>query len=500
MNVLVGFGLGVLFAGVGMYALAVLRPHLKAAWWLALAVLLGGLLLWAAVYPGQAQTWAWPGRWAPVLPPPASLFTPTTWAIGLLLLAAAWAALALASVAPNPPIAAPRPWSVWLALTWAGLVALTASEGWALAVAWAGLDLAVLALEARHAPSTAAGEAAWRRLGARASFWLLPLLTPRLPTISVAPLWALAALVRVRATPRPGRIPGLWGTLGHWAFVLPGLVTVHAALPHFAGPWPWPLKALVAALGLLAALPRVSPGAANRDRAWWFAATALVVLAASRAPEAGQVWLWLLFAAGMSLPLLRQAPDAWLLGGATVALAGPALLWPFTPTAAGLRAWHWPPTWDILAQAGLYALLVRGWWERRPMPRAVRAAWPLGSQVLAGVAVLLLPAGLWGVGLRLGTFTPPTALPGWLPWLAGPALVAVGAAGARWRARPRIAALAAGPFPLQRLRAMLRGLARGLGTALENGVLFVTQLLEGDGGWFWALVVLGLLFLWRRGG
>ncbi len=491
-----------LLAAAGMTALAVLRPHLKAAWWLALGAGLLMALLWAAAYPTAPRVMVWPGLWQPALPPPGSHLTPWTWAAGLLLLTASWAGLAWAAH-PRPAAAVtdPRPWSAWLLLTVVGLTALTATEGWATALAWAVVDLAVLAVERAGHPHRRARRAAWQRTAVRALFWAVPLMAARLPAPWQPAAWAWAILVRAWASPRRGQAAGAaFAATGHWLFWLPWAVTL---VPWLAGTHPplsGPGQLLVAAVGLLAAargLRAADP--ALRTRGWLTATAALVLLAAGHDPDAARAWWLFLAVAGLSLEGLLRAPDPWLALGVAVLLAGPALLWPFTPTAVTLAAWPWPPTATTLALAALYGLLLALAWRHWPRGDDTLAAAPRGTQVLVATGLLILPAALWGVGLRLGWITPPDHGPGWLPWLTGPALAGLTLALAQgWRIRPapRAAPAARLPRPEDALRWALAGLTR----SAENTLLFVVGLLEGEGGLFWALVALGLGLLWWKGG
>ncbi|NPA30797.1 MAG: hypothetical protein GXO37_02220, partial [Chloroflexi bacterium] len=425
MNMLLWLWIIALLAAGGMTALAVVRPRLKAAWWLALATALLMTLLWAAAYPSTPRVLVWPGVWSPVLSPPGSHLSPWTWAAGLALLTASWAGLARSAYPlPTASVTDPRPWSAWLLLTVGSLTALTATQGWATALAWAAVDAAVLGVELQGHATNRARRAAWQRTAVRALFWAVPLAAPRLEPSQAGLVWAGAMLLRAWASPRQGDpARSAFAPAGRWLFWMPWAVTLVPWLHAPAGDLSSPARLAIAGVGLVAAvraLRTLDP--AVRRRGWTTTATALVMLAAQHDPQGAQAWWLLLFVAGLSLEGLMRIPDPWLSGGLAVLLVGPALLWPFTPGAAVLASWPWPPSAETGALALLYALLLALAWRHWPRGPETLATAPRGSQILVATGLFALPAALWGAGLRLGWFTPPAQSPGWLPWGVGPAL------------------------------------------------------------------------------
>ncbi len=503
MNMLFWLWIVALLAGIGMITLAIVRPQLKAAWWLALVVGLLMALLWAAAYPSTPRVLVWPGAWAPALSPPGSHLTPWTWAAGLVWLTAAWAGLALtAHQLPAGPVIDPRPWSAWLLLAVGGLTALTATEGWATAVAWAAVDVAVLGVEWYGHTTARARRGAWQRTAVRALFWAVPLAAAYLPTPWQRAAWATALLVRAWASPRAGQpARTVFARSGRWIFWLPWAVSfvpwLHAPHPPLS-PWGQGLVTLIGLAAISRGWRTTDP--ALRSRGWMTAAAALTLLAAPQDVDAARAWWLFLAVAGLSLSSLQRVPDPWLSGGVAVMLAGPALLWPFTPTATVLAAWPWPPAGLSLALASLYAALLALAWRHWPRGTETLSTAPRGTQILVATGLLAQPAALWGVGLRLGWLTPPDHGPGWLPWIAGPVLAAVaGALAHGLRARPSNT-----PAPqanrLPRPEDWVRWAFGGLVQRAESTLLFVVGLLEGEGGLFWALVALALALLAWKGG
>ncbi len=488
-------------AALGMTGLAVWRPRLKAAWWVALGTGLVMALLWAVAFPAAPRTVLWPGRWAPVLPPPAQHITPWQWAAGLALLTTAWAGMALTGTRPAPPVARPGPWRWWLLAAMLGLTALTAATGWALAVAWMLLDLLVLAVEMRIYAGAEARAAALQRTAARALFWVLPLWSAALPAAWQSPLWAAAVLARAWATRMPPLTEpaSIFASTGRWVFWLPWLATLAPwlAATRAQPAFPVGLALAVAVVGLGSAWRAwQGPTPAARQRGWAVASAVLVLLAAMRDPQAAQAWLLALFLLGLNREALTLLPDPWLIGLVAVLWGGPALMLPFTPTAITAGLWRWPPAGLDAAQAAIYGLLLAAAWRHWPRPREGLAAFPRGAQILAAWGLLLPGVTLWGIGLRLGWLTPPPGVPGWAPWLLGPALTALAALASRWPRGTGAARRVALPRPEDFFRLALRaGMRR-----LEDVVLFATALLEGEGGLFWALVALAVGFLLWKGG
>ncbi len=499
MNMLLWLWLITLLAAGGMLGLAVVRPRLKIGWWIATGTGLLVVLLWAAAYPTQERTLLWPGHWQPLLPPPGSYLTPWHWAVGLLWLLAAWAGLALTVRLSAPPLATPWPWLIWLGSSVLGVTLLSSGMGWSLALAWVAADILSLLLEHTTAPSEAARRAIWRRTGMRALTWGWPVAYFALPTAWHTPTWAGAALLRAWFTPRPQQTgASIFGSTGRWVFWLPWLVTLAPLLRIHWQPLPPSMGMLVTAIGLWAAWRgRHRQPLGARWRGWMTAGAALVLLAAPHSPQAAQVWLLLLTTGGFVLDALLLATPTKLSPLPAVLLAGPALLWPFTPGARTLAAWHWPPSGDTLAQAilagALLALAGRLW------PRGQATGEARGALMLTAAGLLLLPTGLWGLALRLGWLTPPPNLAGWLPWGAGPIIAALAAGlnwlGARSRVVPALRRWAGLPRPEEVGALLGRVIVRGI----EESVLFLTALLEGEGGWFWALVALALAWLAWQG-
>jgi len=490
-------------AVAGMTVLALLRPHLKAAWWIALGGAWLLALLWAAAYPSTPRVGLWPGLWSPVQPPPGSQFTSWTWAAGLVVLVAAWAGLALAAHRlPAALVTDPRPWAAWLLLAMLGLTGVTATAGWANALAWAVIDGAVLAVEWHTRPTPQARYHAARRTGVRALFWMVPIAAHALPKAWTAPVWAVALLGRALAAPQvPSSTDAVFAHTGRWIWWLPWMVSWAPWLHARPAALSAPAALVVAAIGIGAGFRAVWRNDETLPSGGWLTAvSALLLLAAPVHLEAARAWWLLLTVGGLSLELLRMSPNPWLAGGWAVVMAAPALLAPFTPAAVALAAWPWPPTPVTGALILLYALLLAAAWRQWPRGGDALANAPRGAQVLVATGIFALPAVLWGVGLRLGWITPPGNLPGWLPWGAGPVVAGGGflIASLRRKSGPRAnrqrrGLLAAGGRAL-------RALVRSWGQGLENAILFTTSLLEGEGGVFWALVALALGLLWWKGG
>ena len=129
------------------------------------------------------------------------------------------------------------------------------------------------------------------------------------------------------------------------------------------------------------------------------------------------------------------------------------------------------------------------------LPRWAQSAYPLGLLILVAMILLLglwgwpgaLQVGSWPVGVVVGLLSV-TALAIW--WR-------IGQPGGTLRGQ--LASVSAQPLRVSRLAGMVELFASflwGLYRSLRRLVDFFSDLLEGDGGLLWTVLVLVLLLLW----
>ena len=496
-------------------ALRLSRPSSSYAW---LAAALGGLLAWISVFFWQLDM---PHRFSPSLWAPGSLFSASPeflvdsyawlYALGLVALAGA---VVLTSPARASMVVNPSAWVGSLALTILALLAVLADNPLTLVLAWTAIDLteffntlrssdspglserAVVSFSIRLAGTgfallasvfNASGGKAFLFENASAQTGIFLLLAAGL-RLGVLPLHLA---FRSEPTLRRGfgttlrlttaatslillaRLPFSTLDAGYIPFLL-GFVV----LAGFYGGWKW-----FTAHDELSGRPY-----------WIIGMSALAVAATLRGSSAGSAaWgVAMLLFGGISF--LYSARQVWF----TRILAGLGLLMlglPFTLTASGWEgSFRWPVFfWPLFILAHL--LLVGGYIRHlfqlgelpfSSLPTWAQTAYPSGLGLLVLTAIV---SGVWGW---------PGALQSGV-WIVS--AISLGAAGLAavvvWRFRRFIDP---GIFPgsdtrVSRLGSVQEYLAQGLWTIYRLlGRLFgyAANLLEGDGGLLWTLLLLVL--------
>ncbi|MGC1378050.1 MAG: hypothetical protein WA821_17600 [Anaerolineales bacterium] len=498
-------------------ALRLTRPGASYTWLVVGGVLLTWLsvLLWQFDLPWRLA----PGQWmaAALFNASPQLFAdPLAWLYALSLGGLA-AAVILTSPARNAQ-AGTASWPETLVLTGLGLLAILANNPLGLVLAWTAIDLAefVIAVRERSAP----GESLWLafavRLGATVfALWasVVGVSSTGQPfSLESAPAQAgifllIAAGLRLGALPlslayQPDRYAARrgFGTILCMVSAVTGLLVL-ARIPSTAIDLRWiiPLFALAA----LAALYGGSKWLLAQDelsgRPYWLIGMSALSLAACLGgnPVGSAAWgIALILFGGISF--LYSAKQTWMTR--VFAVTGLFMLsLPFTLTASGwqidlpLPFVFWPLF--ILAHAMLAAgyarhLLHPAETEFAQLPNWAQATYPMGMGIL--VATVLL-GGLWGWpgAFRLAA------------WQAGLAALLLSAAILFAFLRlPFLKSRRAPENRPARLAALLKAFSRALSflyQLLGGLIIYVSGLLEGDGGLLWTLLLLILLISFLRG-
>ncbi len=501
-------------------ALRLTRPGASYTWLVTGGVLLTWLsvLLWQLNLPLRFA----PGQWmsAELFNASPQLFAnPLAWLYALSLTGLA-AAVILTSPARNAQTATAS-WPETLALTGLGLLAILADNPLGLVLAWMAIDLAefVIALRERSAP----GESVWLafavRLGATGfALWasVVGVSSEGLSfSLENTPAQAgifllIAAALRLGALPlsltyHPDQYAARrgFGAILCMVSAVTGLLVL-ARIPSAAidPRWMLPSFGLAAAAAIYGGWKWLFARDELRGRPYWLIGMSALSLAACLGgnPTGSAAWgVALILFGGISF--LYSAKQIWM----TRLLLGVGLLFlslPFTLTASAWQAdlpfpfVSWPLF--IIAHAMLAAGYIRhllhpSETEFAQLPNWAQAAYLVGMCIL--VATILL-GGLWGWP---GAFI----LGDWRLALA--ALLLSGVIVFAFLRLPQLAfaeSLTVSEDQPSRLAALLKIFSRALAFLYQmvgGLVLYVSDLLEGDGGLLWTLLLLILLVSFLRG-
>jgi hypothetical protein len=499
-----------------------MRPSLSYAW---LAAALGGILAWISILLWQLDM---PRRFSPSLWTPVSLFTASP---ELLMDSYAWlyalglVALGTAVVLTSPARASlavdPAGWAASLALTALALLAVLADNPLALVLVWTSIDLAELfnTLRASDTPSLSeravisfsiravgTGFALWASVANAASgkvflfenassqTGIFLLLAAGL-RLGVLPLHLA---FRSEPTLRRGFGTNLRLTTAATSLILLARLPF-STLDGIYVPY---LLGFVVLAGLYAAWKWFTARDEISGRPYWIIGmSALAVAATLRGSSAGSAaWgISMLLFGGISF--LYSARHVWF----TRILAGLGLLLlglPFSITAAGWEgSFRWPALfWPLFLVA--HILLVGGYIRHlfRPgevlfseLPTWAQTAYPGGLGLLGLTAVLL---GLWGWpgALQLGS------------WVVSAIVLAfAGSVGLiLWRFRrfadpEKLPTSDAGFSRFGTMQEYLAGIFWAAYRMLGRLFGYAADLLEGDGGLLWTLLLLVLFITILQG-
>lgn len=521
MYVLITLGLLILATAI-MLGLRLSRSSSSYSW---LTSTLTGLLAWASILAWQLDL---PKRIAPSLWAPASLFhsspellaEPYAWLYAICLTALA-AAVIVTSPAREPSVINPASWAASLALTALGLLAILADNPLTLVLCWTAIDLVEFINTLRTSDSPSVSERAVvsfsvRVLGTGMVLWASVLSANNGQTLlfeNAGPkegiFLLLAAGLRLGVLPlhltyrsEPMLRRG-FGTLLRLMTAATSLILLArlpiSAIPVGAIPYLLLLVVLAALYGGWMWL--FASDELNGRPYWIIGMSALSLAAALRgSPTASTAWgAALLLFGGISF--LYSARQVWI--GRLLAVLGILMLGlPFSLTASGWSGdFPWPVLFwplfllsHLLLVAGYVRHLLRsGESSYTQLPTWAQSAYPLGLGLL-GLTALLVSLWGWPGARQTGS------------WIIAIVLVAVaGLAGLGvWRFRRFSPAGISLPLGSQTSRLadlfdllarlfwiIYRLTARLLGT--------VNNMLEGDGGLLWTLLLLVLFItIFRR--
>jgi hypothetical protein len=524
MAVLITFVL--LFLSISaMVVLRLTRPGISYTW---LAAATGALLTWISILFWQGSL---PWQFAPGQGSPQALFStspqllasPYSWLYALSL-----SGLAAAVIWTSPartPQARMASWLGTLALTALGLLAILMDNPLGLVLTWMAIDLTefVLTMRTKLLPALSeravfvfsvrlagTGIAIWASVvGASNGQSFLLESTPQQAGIYLL----LAASLRLGVLPlhlvyqnEPALRRG-FGTLLHMVVATTSLLVL-ARVPVSAVDSRWILLLFV--LTALAALYGswqwlFAPDGLNGRPYWMIGMGALALAAALGGNPAGSTaWgVALILFGGISF--LYSAKQIWF----TRVFAGMGLLMlalPFTLTASGWQADFPLPFvfWPLFLSA--HAMLVAGYvrhlaragdTELVELPSWAQAAYPFGMAILA---VTILLGGLWGWpgAFDLGAW--PLGLVSFA--LSGALTIALFRLPQRGLLMARVETFERQETRPTRLAAVLQvfpRLARSLYQGMSQLIIYISALLEGDGGLLWTLLLLVLLASFLRG-
>jgi hypothetical protein len=426
------------------------------------------------------------------------------------------AAVILTAVARIPYVSW-RAWSGTLLIAGAGLFAVLAGNPLTLLLAWAALDLGELVILLVTIPESRIRERIVVTFSVRAAGILLvaaadvvsraggqPLTFDHVPPYANL-LLLLAAGLRLGVLP-------LHMPFFHEAPLRRGLGTMLRLIPAAGSlvllsrtalsELPVGLEAVLLLLAGLSALYSAGLWAAARDelsgRPFWVLGMASFAVAAALKgePEASLAWgLSLLIPGGVLF--LYSARRSGLLPVLMVGLVLFSAL-PFTPAWQAARIYSPPYHPALLLLLAAHALLMVGYFRHAsrpgdPLSQAERSVWILYP---AGLVLLLAVYLLLGTQINFSVESIPAAA-----WAAG--LLSLGLAGAIAWASRRISSPPGLFFRLDKLLSLrwiytpLWKAYKGTGWVVDR----VSNLLEGEGGVLWVLVILAFLFtIFSQGG
>ena len=432
-----------------------------------------------------------------------------------LSLAALAATVILTSPARNIPVSTTS-WAETLALTGLGLLAVLADNPLGLALAWMSIDLAEFTIALRERPSLS--ESTWLafalRLGATgAALWSNVIgvsSTGQIFSLETAPSQAgifLLAAVGLRLSALPLSLTYYleqytlrrgFGTVLCVVSAVTGL-TVLARTPVTAidSSWLPPLFGMAAVAALYGGWRWLLAQDELHGRPYWLIGMSALSLAAWLGGNATGTVAWgvaLILFGGIST--LYTARQIWM----TRLLAAMGLFilsLPFTLTASGWQADLPLPFlfWPLFVIA--HAMLVAGYMRHllhpaetafAQLPNWAQVTYPLGIGLLAAT-ILLGSVWGWSGAFLLG------------PWEVALAVLLLSGAFFFLSRLPFTTSLAAIVNRPSRLDVLLRISAQALSFIYQlvgEVILYISALLEGDGGLLWTLLLLILLISFLR--
>lgn len=512
------YGLALLAIGI----LFALRRSFSYSW---LAAALGAILAWGSIFAWQAElpTLVLEMPWGPTglfLTWPVFFVDDLGWVYALAL-----GALALAVILTAPAQSTGLSLSAWigtLGLTSLGILAFLAANPLTLVIVWTGLDLLELANTLRLSRQAELSERVVISFGVRAlgtgfALWasatnVVAMMTFNTVSPDSALFLFLAAGLRLGVLPlhltyrsEPALRRGM-GTVLRMAVASSSLVLLARIPTGLVEPvFAIFLQGLLVVALLYGAWKWLSsPGELSGRPYWLIGLGSLSLLAALRgSPQGSAAWGVALILLGGLLFLYSARQRIFTLALSSLVLGMLSL--PFTLTAstwqggAPLEWLFWP--FLLAGQVMLAGGFVRHLWrkgetELSSLPRWAQSAYPFGLLVLAATMIL---SGLWGWrgALQVGL---------WPAGLAVALILAIGLA-AWWRIS-KLSAISDNLNQRPVVRDSVSHLARGMeGFALALWAVyrflrrlidFFSELLEGDGGLLWTVLVLVLLLIWFR--
>lgn len=510
-----------LLASLALAVLRVVRPAFSYSW---LIAVLGVLLAWISIF-------FWPMdmprsfdllRWTPenlYSVSPGFTVDSVAWFYSLALLSTAVAVI-LTAPAQSTGLSTTA-WIGTLGLTILGLVAFMAANPLTLVLIWMALDLAEMANTLRLSQTAAMSEQTvvaftTRMLGTGFMLWASversPLTFSSEPAFTTSLYLLLAAGLRLGVLPlhlpyggELGLRRGL-GTSLRLTAAAASLVSLARIPIRMEDPvWAVGLMCLVVLAAVYGAWKWLTASNELSGRPYWLIGmAALSIAAALRGNSAGSAaWGGALLFFG-TFSFLYSARD-WRYTLAFIILGLAQLGLPFTLTATIWQGdlpflWFFWPFYlaaQIFLAVGYVRHLMRPAENVQDLPRWAQAAYPLGF-IFPGLSLLVL--GLWGWdgALRLGL---------WQPGLGG-VLLSFGAF-FLFRRVPRLLPVEnPDSVVVERRRpswlVLMQRAAGNLFWAVYRGLRqffeYISNLLEGEGGLLWTLLLLVLLLSLIRGG
>lgn len=522
MYILLTFSL-LLITMPGIIALRLTRPAAAYTW---LAAVAGALLTWLSVL-----LWQFDLPWQFIAAPwmlveffgesPRLLANQYSWMYALSL-----TALAAAVVLTSPARSArtrPTSWLGTLVLAALGLLVVMVDNPFALAMAWMAIDLAEFLAVIREKPSpgltnrallslslnaVGTGLVMWAGVAGVAStgqVFSLETASPQAGLFLFLAVVMRLAVLPIRLVFQPGESStrrGL-GTLMRMVAATANLVVLSRLPSTSVEPtWSVLILALVGVSALYAGWQWATAADELDGRPFWLIGMSSLALAAFlRGNPSGSVaWGAALILFG-GLSFLYSAKQTWMTRGfALLGLAALAL--PFTLTSSGWQGEFPLPFifWPLFVLA--HALLVGGYVRHilRPvdvdlaqLPSWAQVAYPIGMLILL---VPIILGGLWGWpgAFNLGDWGLGIAALG----LSGLAVFAL----LRW---PRLLSVRSnresgwGPVWLLFILGIAPRIVTFFYQLAGRLALYVSDLLEGDGGLLWTILLLILLMTYLRG-
>ncbi|RME06164.1 MAG: hypothetical protein D6803_07250 [Anaerolineae bacterium] len=416
----------------------------------------------------------------------------------------------LLSEAERVDVVQPRHWAGAIALTTLGVLNVLAANPLTLLVLWTALDIAEALLWLRRLQGerdrehVVIGLAA--RLGGTVLLWGSTVYAPAFDFRQVpdeVALWLLLAgglrlgvLPPYRLRLQGGGWPRGVGTLIRLIPAAGSLMLIGRVSDTKADfPFPSVLVALILLASLSGAFSWLTGRSARRERGSWILGMAGLTLLAAvmRLPTASLAWGvgGLLGAVPLFFSDRPSRPERVFTLCAGLGLS--AL--PFTPLWAGAALLTRSAPLAAIGAGASYLMLLSGWWRfgwRQSTEVTDRPVW---ARAIGALGIFLVVV-TWWVAAWLGGVRPPE--PGYwqvpLAWVGGGFLALSVVLARLWAAHRQSPAGRRAAFPRLNVYGALWQVYR----FLIRLARLVSQLLEGEGGVLWALLLLLLLFSFLR--